>query len=139
MGSAATQPAHPPRHLALHRPNRLPNCCPGLEGSLATGGQCEATGLRLGYVFEKMAELGFDQPEDFAALEELSDPVILARLAEKGVEPAQRDQAIHVALYMRELADWIDEQLQAQAQISRLSQPLPKTPGILVQQSVHLT
>ncbi|MDT7946677.1 MAG: hypothetical protein RRA39_10255 [Cyanobacteriota bacterium PSP.bin.10] len=102
-------------------------------------GQCEATGLRLGYVFEKMAELGFDQPEDFAALEELSDPVILARLAEKGVEPVQRDQAIHVALYMRELADWIDEQLQAQAQISRLSQPLPKTPGILVQQSVHLT
>ncbi|MFS8882898.1 hypothetical protein NW849_05800 [Synechococcus sp. R55.3] len=55
------------------------------------------------------------------------------------MEPVQRDQAIHVALYMRELADWIDEQLQAQAQISRLSQPLPKATGIPVHQSVHLT
>ncbi|MFS8865307.1 hypothetical protein NW857_06780, partial [Synechococcus sp. H55.9] len=98
------------------------------------------TGLRLGYVFEKMAELGFDRPEDFAALEELSDPVILARLAAKGVEPLRRDQAIHVALYMRELADWIEEQLQAQAQLSHLTQPLPKAkaPEVGVRQPLHL-
>jgi hypothetical protein len=101
---------------------------------------CEATGLRLGYVFEKMAELGFDQPEDFAALEELSDPVILARLAEKGVEPLRRDYAPHVALYMLELADWIEEQLQAQAQLSPLTQPLPKAKAteVAVRQPLRL-
>ncbi len=88
--------------------------------------RCSVTGLRLGYVFEKMAEWGFDQPEDFAALEELSDPVILARLTEKGLEQVQRNRAVHVVLYMRELADWIDEQLEAKAQLSRLTQALHK-------------
>ncbi len=101
--------------------------------------QCKTTGLRLGYVFEKMAELGFDRPEDFAALEELSDPVIRARLAAKGVEPLRQDHALHVALYMRELADWIEEQLQAQAQLSHLTQPLPKAkaPEVTVRQPLR--
>lgn len=100
--------------------------------------RCSVTGLRLGYVFEKMAELGFDRPEDFAALEELSDPVILARLAKKGLEQVQRNSAMHVVLYMRELADWMDEQLQAQAQINRLTQTLHKEEEVPVRQSVRL-
>ncbi|MCF2970469.1 hypothetical protein L1047_04575 [Synechococcus sp. Nb3U1] len=100
--------------------------------------RCSVTGLRLGYVFAKMAEWGFDRPEDFAALEELSDPVILARLAEKGLEQVQRNSAMHVVLYMRELAGWIDEQLQAQAQINRLTQTLHKEEEVPVRQSVRL-
>ncbi|MEN9278397.1 MAG: hypothetical protein Q6K92_08335, partial [Thermostichus sp. DG_1_5_bins_95] len=101
--------------------------------------RCGVTGLRLGYVFEKMAELGLDCPEDFATLEELSDPVILARLAAKGLEQVQRNHALHVALYMRELADWIDEQLQAQAQLSRLTQTLHRSETVAVSARVHLS
>lgn len=109
-----------------------------LRDPLQHQGRCSVTGLRLGYVFEKMAELGLDRPEDFAALEELSDPVILARLAEKGLEQIQRNKAMHVVFYMRELADWIDEQLQAQAQLSRLTQALHKeeTVSVSVQASI---
>lgn len=79
------------------------------------GAVCSSTGLSLGFVFNHMAQLGFDRPEDFEQLEDLSHPVILARLQRKGEDRPQKDHAPHVALYMREMANWIEEQLQVQA------------------------
>ncbi len=77
---------------------------------------CGSTGLSLGFVFNHMAQLGFDQPEDFEHLEDLSHPVIRARLQAQGEDRLRKDHAPHVVLYMREMAHWIEEQLQIQAQ-----------------------
>ncbi len=102
---------------------------------------CTSTGLNLGYVFNRMHDLGFDQPQDFQHLEFLSDPVILSRLRAKGITSLQHTHAPHVALYMRELADSIQETLQVQAQLRELTQL--KSPQHTVTQpqpqSVHLT
>jgi hypothetical protein len=58
----------------------------------------------------------------------------------RGWSQLRRDYALHVALYMRELADWIEEQLQAQAQLSHLTQPLPKAKAteVAVRQPLRL-
>lgn len=85
---------------------------------------CSTTGLSLGFVFNRMAELGFDQPEDFEQLEELSHPLVLSRLGRQGLGRLQKDQAPHVALYMRTMADWIEAYLQAQAQLQHRTQIL---------------
>ena len=79
------------------------------------GPVCASTGLSLGFVFNHMAQLGFDQPEDFEHLEDLNHPVIQARLRAQGEERLRKDHAPHVVLYMREMANWIEAQLQIQA------------------------
>jgi len=101
------------REPASLEPRRDPSMVP-LDLS-QPGPVWASTGLSLGFVFNHMAQLGFDRPEDFEQLEDLSHPVILARLQGRGEGRPRKDHAPHVALYMREMADWIEEQLQVQA------------------------
>ncbi|NJK63156.1 MAG: hypothetical protein HC921_11170, partial [Synechococcaceae cyanobacterium SM2_3_1] len=102
---------------------------------------CSSTGLNLGYVFNRMRDLGFDQPQDFQHLEFLSDPVILSRLRAKGIASLQHTHAPHVALYMRELAETIQEILRVQTQLRELIQLKSSPPTVTQpqQQSVQLS
>jgi hypothetical protein len=102
---------------------------------------CCSTGLNLGYVFNRMRDLGFDQPQDFQHLEFLSDPVILSRLQAQGITSLHHTHALHVALYMRALADSILETLRVQAQLQELTQLKQSLQGVPQPQpqSVQLT
>lgn len=75
---------------------------------------CSETGIQLDFIFKKMNELGLDQAEDFEYLEYLSHPIILDRLAAQGHDQINYFYAPHVVLYLLELADWIDDQLDLQ-------------------------
>lgn len=102
---------------------------------------CTSTGLNLGYVFNRMRDLGFDQPQDFQHLEFLSDPLILSRLRAQGITSLQHTHAPHVALYMRELAESIQETLRVQTQLRELTQLKSPQPTVTQpqQQPVHVT
>ncbi len=80
---------------------------------------CPTTGLKLDFVFRKMSELGLDQPHDFESLEYANHPQVLERLAAKGQDHIVHYYAPHVALYMREMADWIDEQVDYQETLAQ--------------------
>lgn len=83
---------------------------------------CSSTGLSLGFVFNHMVQLGFDQPEDFEHLEDLSNPMVLERLQVQGGPRLRKDFAPHVVLYMREMANWLEELLQLQSERQALIQ-----------------
>jgi hypothetical protein len=76
--------------------------------------RCSVTGIQLDFIFKKMYELGLDKAEDFEHLEYLSHPVIRDRLAAQGHDQIHYFYAPHVVLYLLELAEWIDEQLDLQ-------------------------
>ncbi len=68
---------------------------------------CQMTGSPVDDLFQALAEVGFNH-QDVMALEYLKDPRVLSRLGERG-RKLRRNHAPDVSLYMRTLADLIEE------------------------------
>jgi hypothetical protein len=74
---------------------------------------CQVTDSPVDQLFSALAEVGFSH-RDVVALEYLSDPRVLARLGPQGPR-LRRNHAPDVCLYMRTLADVIEESSQVPA------------------------